>query len=45
MKDPPLDIKKQGRIALELWWLLEKTAYNSGREVMLCKMPEILEMF
>jgi len=44
-KDHPHEAKKQGRIALELCWLLEKTAHDGGREVLLSETPEILEGF
>lgn len=44
-KDHPSEAKIQGRIALELSWLLEKTAQDGGREVLLSETPEILEGF
>ena len=44
-KDNPHEAKKQGRIALELCWLLEKTAQTVGREGLVVSIPEILDDF
>jgi len=44
-KDNPHEAKIQGRIALELCWLLEKTALNVGREGLVIEIPEILDAF
>ena len=42
-KDNPHEAKIQGRIALELCWLLEKTIQKCGREMFEAELPEILE--
>ncbi len=48
-KDNPHEAKKQGRIALELCWLLEKTAQRLGsrnyKEGLVLEVPEILDAF
>lgn len=44
-KDNPHEAKIQGRIALELCWLLERTILKSGREMFVLEVPEILDGF
>jgi RNA polymerase II subunit A C-terminal domain phosphatase SSU72 len=44
-KDNPHEAKIQGRIALELCWLLEETAKRVGREGLVDQIPEILDAF
>lgn len=44
-KDNPHEAKIQGRIALELCWLLEKVAAKVGKEAFCSEIPEILEEF
>lgn len=44
-KDNPHEAKIQGRIALELCWLLEKTVQKSGKEMFVAEVPEILDGF
>jgi len=44
-KDNPHEAKIQGRIALELCWLLEKTVQRCGREMFVGEIPEILDSF
>ena len=44
-KDNPHEAKIQGKICLELCWLLEKTAQRVGREGLVIEIPLILEAF
>jgi len=44
-KDNPAEAKIQGRIALELCWLLEKTAKENGKDSLVVEIPEILDGF
>ena len=44
-KDNPHEAKIQGRIALELCWILEKVAQRDGRDGLVAEIPEILDAF
>jgi RNA polymerase II-interacting protein involved in transcription start site selection len=44
-KDNPHEAKVQGRVALELCWLLEITAKRVGKEGLVAEIPEILDAF
>ena len=44
-KDNPHEAKIQGRIALDLCWLLEQTSKRVGKEGFCNEVPEILDAF
>lgn len=44
-KDNPDEARIQGQIALELCWILEKTAVTGGKEALVSEAPGILEGF